>query len=98
MHIAIDARMYGTKQRGIGRYLVKLIEGLEQEDEKNEYTIFLRKENFEGYQPKNPRFKKSLWDAPWYGLREQLFFKKLLDNSQFEDWKIKSQSTNHPMI
>ncbi len=30
MHIAIDARMYGTVQRGIGRYLMKLIEALEE--------------------------------------------------------------------
>ncbi len=71
MHVAIDARMYGTKQRGIGRYLVKLIENLEKVDSKNEYTIFLRKENFEEYQPNNPNFKKTLWDTPWYGMREQ---------------------------
>lgn len=78
MHIAIDARMYGTAQRGIGRYLMKLIEGLEQVDSNNEYTIFLRKENFEEYQPRNPNFKKALQDVPWYGWREQVLFRSSL--------------------
>ena len=83
MHIAIDARMYGTAQRGIGRYLVKLIEALEEitpspqpspTDGEGEilYTIFLRRANFNEYTPSNPNFKKALWDAPWYGWREQM--------------------------
>ena len=72
MHIAIDARMYGTAQRGIGRYLMKLIENLEQVDPENKYTIFLRRANFDEYQPRNPNFKKALWDVPWYGIREQV--------------------------
>jgi len=38
----------------------------------NFYTIFLRKENFEEYRPKNQNFKKALWDVPWYGWREQM--------------------------
>ncbi len=110
-HIAIDARMYGTAQRGIGRYLVKLIQGLEEIESaphplltspipapeqvrygagkgeetiqnspplvggvrggENQYTIFLRRANFEEYIPHNPNFKKALWDVPWYGWREQ---------------------------
>ncbi len=104
MHIAIDARMYGTAQRGIGRYLMKLIGALEEIEsastppltpprkggendfpplpegrikERWEYTVFLRQKNFEEYQPRNTNFKKALWDAPWYGLKEQLFFKAL---------------------
>ncbi|MBI2552080.1 glycosyltransferase family 4 protein [Candidatus Uhrbacteria bacterium] len=89
MHIAIDARMYGTAQRGIGRYLMKLIEGLEEIEIAptppnlpsgrggNLYTIFLRRENFDEYQPRNPNFKKALWNAPWYGLKEQINFKQL---------------------
>ncbi|MBI4135545.1 glycosyltransferase family 4 protein [Candidatus Uhrbacteria bacterium] len=104
MHIAIDARMYGTAQRGIGRYLMKLIDGLEEIESappltrttpgpslerrgnprqggENCYTIFLRRENFEEYQPRNTNFKKALWDAPWYGLREQIGFRPLFTAS-----------------
>lgn len=92
MHIAIDARMYGTAQRGIGRYLVKLITHLEQIDLKNKYAIFLRHANFDEYQPTNPNFKKALWDIPWYGLREQLTISYLLrtnaDLVHFPHWNV----------
>ena len=92
MHIAIDARMYGTAQRGIGRYLMKLIEHLEVVDTKNHYTIFLRRENFEEYQPRNPNFKKALWDTPWYGWREQITGYRLqvtgIDLVHFPHWNV----------
>ncbi|MDZ4385113.1 MAG: glycosyltransferase family 1 protein, partial [Candidatus Moranbacteria bacterium] len=52
----------------------KLVENLEKIDQTNEYLIFLQKENFEEYQPKNPNFKKVLADYRWYTFREQLFF------------------------
>lgn len=92
MHIAIDARMYGTKQRGIGRYLIKLLEHLEIADTKNQYTIFLRRENWDEYRPKNANFKIGLWDAKWYGLQEQLTSRKLesagADLYHFPHWNI----------
>ena len=43
-------------------------------DDKNDYLIFLRRANFDEYQPQNPRFKKVLADWQWYSLSEQLFF------------------------
>ncbi|GEM_PF-852024 len=85
MHIAIDARMYGTAQRGIGRYLMKLIEQLEIVDKENKYTIFLRRANFDEYQPRNPNFKKFPWDAPWYGWREQVSFSQLCHSERSEE-------------
>ena len=102
MHIAIDARMYGTAQRGIGRYLMKLIEGLEKisslrddsslSDGQQHYTIFLRKKNFNEYQPRNSNFKKALWDAPWYGLKEQVTGYRLqvtgIDLVHFPHWNV----------
>ncbi len=78
MKIGIDARLYGPKQGGLGRYLQQLIEGLEQTDQTNDYVIFLRTENFAEYQPKNPRFKKILADIPWYGWQEQILLPKIL--------------------
>jgi len=70
--IGIDARFYGPKQKGLGRYVQKLVEHLEQIDKRNQYIIFLRKENWDEYQPKNPNFKKVLADYPWYSLAEQI--------------------------
>lgn len=74
MKIGIDARFLGIKQKGLGRYTQKLVDNLEKIDLTNEYFIFLRKENFGEYEPKNPRFKKVLADYHWYTFAEQIFF------------------------
>lgn len=71
MKIGIDARMYGPKQGGLGRYVQQLITHLEQIDQTNEYIIFLRRENWDEYQPTKPNFHKTLADIKWYGWREQ---------------------------
>lgn len=88
MRIGIDARFFGPTGKGLGRYNQKLIEKLEKistenrsefgEDFDNDYFIFLKKENFEEYQPQNPRFKKILANYAWYSFSEQLFFPQLL--------------------
>src|SRR3990167_7089110 len=78
MRIGIDARFYGSVGKGLGRYTEKLIEHLETLDTANDYVIFLRRENFDEYAPKNPRFRKVLADYPWYGFLEQLVFPILL--------------------
>ncbi|MBI4457643.1 glycosyltransferase family 4 protein [Candidatus Uhrbacteria bacterium] len=74
MKIGIDARFYGTIGKGLGRYVSELIRRLEEIDQRNEYTVFLRKANWDDYAPANPRFKKALAEFPWYGWREQLFY------------------------
>ena len=86
MKIGIDARFYGPVGKGLGRYTQKLIENLEKISAqgepvlggKNEYFIFLKKENFEEYIPQNKNFKKILANYRWYSLSEQLLFPKLL--------------------
>ena len=76
MRIGIDARFFGIKQKGLGRYTQKLIENLEKISSRdgNDYFVFLKKENFEEYEPTNPRFKKVLADYHWYTFAEQLLF------------------------
>ncbi len=56
MKIGIDARFFGPGSKGLGRYTQKLIIHLEHIDHENEYVIFLRKENFDLYTPKNKRY------------------------------------------
>jgi len=73
LKIGIDARFYGPRQKGLGRYVEKLIEQLEEIDNKNQYIVFLRKENWDEYQPRNPNFKRALADYGWYGFKEQIF-------------------------
>lgn len=74
MRIGIDARFYGSVGKGLGRYTEKLIEHLESEDTDNDYVVFLQRENFDEYVPKNARFKKVLAHYAWYSFSEQLFF------------------------
>lgn len=79
MRIGIDARFYGpVAGTGIGRYTQRLLEQLELLDTDNEYLVFLRQDNFELYQPKNPRFRKALAPWRWYSLAEQVYFPRLL--------------------
>jgi glycosyltransferase involved in cell wall biosynthesis len=85
MRIGIDARFYGSVGKGLGRYTQKLIENLEKISADNsgvltvnKYYIFLRKENWEEYQPKNKNFFKVRADIPWYGIREQIFLPRIL--------------------
>jgi len=78
MRIGIDARFYGPIGKGLGRYTQKLIENLEKTDQKNQYFIFLKKENFAEYVPQNKNFQKVLADFKWYGFSEQLKFPRLL--------------------
>lgn len=74
MRIGIDARFYGTLGKGLGRYVSELISHLERVDKENEYVVFLRRENFNDYQPKAPNFSKVEAEFPWYGWREQLIY------------------------
>ena len=78
MKIGIDASLYGTKHGGIGRYTAELIKNLEKVDTKNDYFIFLAHDNFDDYQPQNPRFKKASADFKVYGVFEQLLYPFLL--------------------
>lgn len=78
MHIGIDARFYGILGKGLGRYTQQMILHLEKADTENTYSIFLRRENFDDYVPKNPNFHKVLADIPWYSWKEQLVFPFLL--------------------
>lgn len=82
MRIGIDARFYGPVGKGLGRYTQKLIENLEKiylqnksasgEKFNDEYFVFLGRENFHEYVPKNPNFHKILADCKWYTFSEQL--------------------------
>lgn len=72
MKIGIDARLYGTKHRGLGRYVQKLVDGLIAVDHKNQYFLFFTRDNIEEPRFKSNKVKKILLDARWYSLKEQL--------------------------
>lgn len=78
MKIGIDARLLGLKNAGLGRYTSELVNNLIKIDKKNDYVIFLRRDNWKEIKICNPRFKKILADFAPYSLSEQLFFPWLL--------------------
>lgn len=71
MTIGIDARLLG-QGLGLGRYISKLVEHLEQCEDEYRYVVFLRRHNFNAYSPRNPRFRKVCVDIAWYSLAEQV--------------------------
>ncbi|KKP59427.1 MAG: Glycosyl transferase, group 1 [Candidatus Magasanikbacteria bacterium GW2011_GWC2_34_16] len=93
MKIGIDARMYGPKQGGLGRYVEQLVLELEKIDNQNEFVIFLRADNWNEYTPSKPNFKKVLANISWYGWQEQfkltpIIKKEKVDLMHFPHWNI----------
>ncbi len=84
--IGIDARFYGPKGKGLGRYAQKLVEYLEKTDgdSEREYYIFLKKENFDQYSPRHANFKKVLANYQWYSFAEQLRFPFFLNKFKLD--------------
>lgn len=70
--IAFDARFYG--EAGPGRYTKNILEQLEQIDQTNQYLVFLKKEQFNEFEPKSSNFTKIEANYPWYSFSEQIFF------------------------
>jgi len=58
--IGIDARFFGSKDKGFGRYVENLIINLENIDKINQYFIFLNRGREKEYTPRNPNFRKIL--------------------------------------
>ena len=84
MKIGIDARLFGTKHSGIGRYAQELIKTLEKLDQQNEYYVFLAGDNFDEYQPSSKNFHKVRADFRAYSLSEQVLFPLLLNKYKLD--------------
>lgn len=79
MRIVIDARLYGSKNTGNGRYTANLIESLAKQDSENEYFVLLRSEFYNQINlPK--KFKKVLADFGHYSIAEQIRMPFLLNS------------------
>lgn len=78
MRIGIDARLYGTKHRGLGRYVKVLVDELVKTDTDNQYVLFLNEDNYDESSLINSSAKKVLLPARWYSLKEQLLGPKII--------------------
>lgn len=86
--IVIDAREYPTST---GRYVRKLIENLEQIDNKHQFVILLLPKDFDAYQPNNKNFTKLEAPFPEFTFSEQFGFLRYLRN-------LKADLVHFPMI
>ncbi len=77
MKIAIDGRLYGLENAGLGRYAINLIDHLAKLDSENEYYLLLRNSYYKKLSlPRN--WKQISADYPHYGISEQLRLPKIL--------------------
>lgn len=84
MRIGIDARFYGPQAKGLGRYCQELLGQLQLLDKKNQYVVFLRREDFTEVEFVAPNFRKVLADWRPYSPGEQLFFPWLIWRNQVD--------------
>lgn len=69
--IGIDARLWGTGNTGIGRYIEELVKQLQLLDTQNQYVLFCRRKDLEAI-PSVPGWKKVVADVPHYSFSEQI--------------------------
>ncbi len=79
MRIGIDARL--LDESGVGRYIRNLLNQLGKLDHENEYFIFLLKKDFDSLRSLSQysNFQKVETNIPWYTLKEQTQFPKILN-------------------
>src|SRR3989344_9098948 len=83
MRIGIDARLYGLKHAGIGRYIMHLVEELQQLDTTNKYVLFLRSDNYSTL--KLPaRWTKVIADIRHYTLAEQTTMPQIIRSAKVD--------------
>lgn len=78
MRIAIDARFINPRNRGLACYTKNLIENLSKIDQKNDYFILLRQEDYKKIKFRNKNFHKIKAEVNWYGLKEQFMIPLIL--------------------
>ena len=70
--IGIDARIYGAKKGGIGRYTEELLRALQSIDRVNNYVVFMRAGDIDSYSATSSRVEKVVADVQEYTLAEQI--------------------------
>lgn len=91
MKIGIDARL--INQTGVGRYTQNLISQLSEIDKRNDYTLFVRKEDQENLKSQIPNLKEKIinnqWsivnvNIPWHSIKEQVQFTEILNRENLD--------------
>lgn len=83
-HIGIDARFFTDKATGIGKHVYELVEHLANIDHVNQYTVFLRAEQYDRFEMPGENFHAEIADYPHYSLSEQTHFCRQLHRHKFD--------------
>src|SRR3989344_5807666 len=84
MKIGIDARFIGPEGTGLSTYTQNLIENLQKIDDKNHYSIFLHKNNWQYLKITNKNFTKVLANISLYLLSEQIKMPQILKSQNLD--------------
>ena len=84
MRIGIDCRLW--EQTGVGRYTKNIVLNLQKIDLRNQYVLFVRKEDLESIQKKitNPKWKIVETNIKWHSLSEQLMFPQIINREKLD--------------
>lgn len=82
MKIGIDARLWN--ESGVGRYIRNLISELAKIDNKNNYVLFLRQDEFNQIKLPAKNWSKVLADIRWHTLEEQIKMPSILNKEQLD--------------
>jgi len=84
MRIGIDARLW--EQTGVGRYIKNLCLNLQKIDKKNDYVLFIRKEDLESVKKelKNPKWSIVEANIKWHSVAEQVELPLLLNKEKLD--------------
>jgi glycosyltransferase involved in cell wall biosynthesis len=89
MRIVIDARLWGIKHTGPGRYTENLVSKLLACDDQNHYILLVRKEDYESISKSYPQAQVITVDAKHYSLKEQIILPLLY-------WRLKPDLLHVP--
>lgn len=93
--IGIDARFYGTQNKGLGRYVKELVDRLVDLENDCDYVLFLNSDNI-AEAPNRPNVKKVLCEVRWYSLKEQIKLPFLIAKEKLD--LIHYPHFNHPLL
>ena len=84
MKVGIDGRFWS--QTGVGRYTRNLVKNLQVLDKKNEYVLFLNKDDYDKFHItlQDKRWKIVKTDILWHSLKEQLLFPRILKKENLD--------------
>lgn len=82
MRITIDGRFLGPRLTGLGRYVAKIAEELQQIDDRNRYTVLLGSKNWDDFLPERRNFETALADVPWYSVAEQVRMPRIVSRTR----------------